>query len=749
MYCRYCGSKLKPGAKFCTSCGMKVESSEKTEETKTEAAAATEQTDTVAIARAEAEATTAEGADKKPAERKETEQKTAEQPKPSASMSPEEKKAEGGKSKKGLLLIPLFLLLAGLGVVLGIRIGSGLGPSGSAKQNDPFAKRDTQESGKAAGTESSESGAKSESAESRAESGSEGTKREEKLVLAAENTELGTLQRKIAELNSTAAAAQRIDLSAVNHAVGTRNPGESWNSDVFYTLEGYENRPGYVNKNLCRLEQKQLINAATGNRIDYVIYINPNDGVANKIVAIEYLVSGSLQVTEYYYDANRMPRFVYQYDIDNYVAGYAVPEKPGQRFLFGSDTLLTWREVRDGGFKWNCAANATEAERLRKSWPANTIFLYQNENADMRRAFDERESIMLNAAYNTYETVMNAQNLTSISGYAYDEQGNGIGAAAVRLYRNEDGKLLYESQTDADGKYQIYVPSEARQYMLQIAKQPYQACEIYGIGVESDQLVAYQTPVYLFERGGATIDYRLKLGDALHYNESRSGMQTVIASAINLREGINNRTGTIVATAKADASGEADVQLKPGVYTVELIASGYETVYDTLVARQNGETEREFFAAPTVGSGQVSIVLTWGAVPADLDSHLFTQRGTETSHVWFGSKEDSFGNDLDVDDTSSYGPETVTIKQFSAQDYYKYCVFDFTNGVRENTQSYELSNSGATVQVYTDQGLAATYHVPTNRPGVVWEIFEIRNGRITPIQRYYNYVSSQDWWMHS
>ena len=714
---------------------MKVESSEKTEETGAKAAAATEQTDTAATARAEAEATTAEGADK---------------PKPSASTPPEEKKTEGGKSKKGLLLIPLFLLLAGLGVVLGIRIGSGFGSGGgSIKQNDPFAKRDTQESGKAATAESSESGAKSESAESRAESGSEGTKREEKLVLAAENTELGTLQRKIAELNSTAAAAQRIDLSAVNHAVGTRNPGESWNSDVFYTLEGYENRPGYVNKNLCRLEQKQLINAATGNRIDYVIYINPNDGVANKIVAIEYLVSGSLQVTEYYYDANRMPRFVYQYDIDNYVAGYAVPEKPGQRFLFGSDTLLTWREVRDGGFKWNCAANATEAERLRKSWPANTIFLYQNESADMRRAFDERESIMLNAAYNTYETVMNAQNLTGISGYAYDEQGQGVENARVLLYRSEDRKLLYEGKTDADGRYRIVVPGESRQYELRLVKAPYRSCEIYGINVDSEQLAAYQTPVYFLPRGGAATDYRLRLGDALHYNESGSGMRTVFASVINVRAGINNRTGRIVSTAQTDGSGVASVKLRPGVYTVELVADGYETVYDTLVARSDGETEREFFAAPTVGSGQVSIVLTWGAVPADLDSHLFTQRGAESSHVWFGGKVDSFGNDLDVDDVSSYGPETVTIKQFSAQDYYKYCVFDFTNGVRENTQSYELSNSGATVQVYTDQGLAATYHVPTNRPGVVWEIFEIRNGRITPIQRYYNYVSSQDWWMHS
>nr|WP_314985969.1 zinc-ribbon domain-containing protein [uncultured Stomatobaculum sp.] len=733
MYCRYCGAELKPEAKFCTSCGMKIQPFGKAEEAKAEQPK-TEQTGVAAGAAAAVNAEAAKAAAPK-----------AEQPEPAAKMPPEEKKPEGGKSKKGLLLIPLFLLLAGLGVGVGIFIGS---RQGGGKESDPFAKRETRESSETSAEGSGESTAAEDASESGADGDSEAAEREEKFVLADENTELGALQRSIATLNSEAAAGQRIAINEIKHSVGVRNPGESWNSDVFYTLEGYENRPGYVNKNLCRLEQKQLINADTGNLIDYTVYINPNDGVANKIVAIEYLVSGGLQVTEYYYDANRMPRFVYQYLIDNYVAGYAVPDKAGERFLFGSDTLLTWRAVRDGGFKWNCAANASEAERLRKSWPANTIFLYQNENADMRRAFDERESIMLNAAYNTYETVMNAQNLTGISGYAYDEQGQGVENARVLLYRSEDRKLLYEGKTDADGRYRIVVPGESRQYELRLVKAPYRSCEIYGINVDSEQLAAYQTPVYFLPRGGAATDYRLRLGDALHYNESGSGMRTVFASVINVRAGINNRTGRIVSTAQTDGSGVANVKLRPGVYTVELVADGYETVYDTLVARSDGETEREFFAAPTVGSGQVSIVLTWGAVPADLDSHLFTQRGAESSHVWFGGKVDSFGNDLDVDDVSSYGPETVTIKQFSAQDYYKYCVVDFTNSVYNNFQSYELSNSGATVQVYTDQGLAATYHVPTNRPGVVWEIFEIRNGRITPIQRYYNYASTQDWWMH-
>ena len=498
MYCRYCGAELKPEAKFCTSCGMKIQPFGKAEEAKAEQPK-TEQTGVAAGAAA------AKAAAPK-----------AEQPEPAAKMPPEEKKPEGGKSKKGLLLIPLFLLLAGLeisfarptaltlgfaglGVGVGIFIGS---RQGGGKESDPFAKRETRESSETSAEGSSESTAAADASESGADGDGEAAEREEKFVLADENTELGALQRSIATLNSEAAAGQRIAINEIKHSVGVRNPGESWNSDVFYTLEGYENRPGYVNKNLCRLEQKQLINADTGNLIDYTVYINPNDGVANKIVAIEYLVSGGLEVTEYYYDANRMPRFVYRYLIDNYVAGYAVPDKAGERFLFGSDTLLTWRAVRDGGFKWNCAANASEAERLRKSWPANTIFLYQNENADMRRAFDERESIMLNAAYNTYETVMNAQNLTGISGYAYDEQGQGVENARVLLYRSEDRKLLYEGKTDADGRYRIVVPGESRQYELRLVKAPYRSCEIYGINVDSEQLAAYQTPVYFLPRGG-------------------------------------------------------------------------------------------------------------------------------------------------------------------------------------------------------------------------------------------------------
>lgn len=52
------------------------------------------------------------------------------------------------------------------------------------------------------------------------------------------------------------------------------------------------------------------------------------------------------------------------------------------------------------------------------------------------------------------------------------------------------------------------------------------------------------------------------------------------------------------------------------------------------------------------------VVLSWGEKPFDLDSHLIFPGG----HIYFDSKEGTDAN-LDVDDTDSYGPETVTISK--------------------------------------------------------------------------------------
>ena len=99
---------------------------------------------------------------------------------------------------------------------------------------------------------------------------------------------------------------------------------------------------------------------------------------------------------------------------------------------------------------------------------------------------------------------------------------------------------------------------------------------------------------------------------------------------------------------------------------------------------------------------------------------------------------------LDVDDTDGYGPETVTIDNVK-NGVYKYYVADYTHCSHDEVTSKEMSESDATIRIYTYRGLEKTFHVPKNQEGVIWEVFSIRNGRIVPAQRYYDSIEDKKW----
>ncbi|MBF0407716.1 MAG: hypothetical protein HQM10_10205 [Candidatus Riflebacteria bacterium] len=133
---------------------------------------------------------------------------------------------------------------------------------------------------------------------------------------------------------------------------------------------------------------------------------------------------------------------------------------------------------------------------------------------------------------------------------------------------------------------------------------------------------------------------------------------------------------------------------------------------------------------------KLRVVLTWGATPRDLDSHLTGPiSGDSRFHVYYGSRL-HYANDkkvamLDFDITSGYGTETVTIYDGSPAGTYRYSVYDWTNG--GNSNSSGLSNSGAKVLVYINGTLTATYEVPTEKFGYNWTVFEYDGTTLTPI----------------
>ena len=87
--------------------------------------------------------------------------------------------------------------------------------------------------------------------------------------------------------------------------------------------------------------------------------------------------------------------------------------------------------------------------------------------------------------------------------------------------------------------------------------------------------------------------------------------------------------------------------------------------------------------------------------------------------------------ELDLDDLSSYGPETVTIYD-QIDGTYRFSVHDYTN--RSSESSTALSNSGAQVRIYKGSGLLETFNVPTNMGGTLWTVFEMNGTNIVQKQ---------------
>lgn len=101
------------------------------------------------------------------------------------------------------------------------------------------------------------------------------------------------------------------------------------------------------------------------------------------------------------------------------------------------------------------------------------------------------------------------------------------------------------------------------------------------------------------------------------------------------------------------------------------------------VVVNTSDVDSELDNCLVVGESSAIVKLTWGANPRDLDTHLTgPQEGTDTRfRVYYANKDETIGNvtiNLDVDDTSSYGPEVLTIPSFVLPGRYRYSVYHYS-----------------------------------------------------------------------
>lgn len=319
--------------------------------------------------------------------------------------------------------------------------------------------------------------------------------------------------------------------------------------------------------------------------------------------------------------------------------------------------------------------------------------------------------------------------LVEVIGQVSDIGLEPLNGVSIRILQGEE--LKAETSTAANGEFSLQLPV-GQDYVLEASLTDYRT-ETMTFSVTAPG------PIYLeaIRLQLVTTDETGSISGCI--SDAATG-NPVPEVTINIRQGLGSYSGSILNTTSTNQEGVYSFEnLIPGGYTIELSAEGYTTAYYTVVViggqlntDQNGTITR------VLQEGETRIVLTWGATPSDLDSHLTgPTRDGNRFEIYYGYKQyyanEELAVQLDVDDTTGYGPETTTIYN-QLNGIYSFVVYNWSGET-------SLSHSLAKVQVYSGENLTAVFNVPTNRDGRYWEVFTIEGNSIHQVNRVFDRIS--------
>lgn len=351
---------------------------------------------------------------------------------------------------------------------------------------------------------------------------------------------------------------------------------------------------------------------------------------------------------------------------------------------------------------------------------------------------DEKRAVIANSfesvgiAYEDSEAWMSAHHIIGVVKDA-ETNANVIDAQVIAVRTDKElggGGIGY---TNGTGNYDVKVNRGI--YRVTVAADGYRLYTIENVDVSSwTNMNNYMETIYLVpaEWGDNTQNVFAsgKITNALT-GDALDGV------TVKFRNGAGNQSGSYVQTVAGldielttDSSGQYYTAALPaGNYTLEASKDGFITGYANIVAGNSDVCSNQNIAlTPELSGGTTRIVLTWAANPRDLDSHVV---GTLTDgtvfHTYFGNKSDYDGDievcNLDVDDTTGYGPETITLNPTNSAPYYYY--------IHRWAGSGTVASSEANIKVYQGSTLIAQFNVPTDQGEEdYWNVFAIVNGNL-------------------
>lgn len=287
--------------------------------------------------------------------------------------------------------------------------------------------------------------------------------------------------------------------------------------------------------------------------------------------------------------------------------------------------------------------------------------------------------------------------------------------ALIRAYDENDDEVA-STRSDSSGSYTLSL--SAGTYTLEISAGSYKKGKV-AIVVDSKGTTYVETFVLVsntFNMGS--------VNGMISNSITEAPVSDVI---VKFRKNWNNKTGIVVASTTTNTNGYFEIgDLSVGLYTIECYKSGYVTGYKNIFVLL-GSTHNAVLS-PTASDGTYRVVLTWGETPKDLDSHVLGSLSDGDSfHVYYRHKSQYDGDievcNLDVDDTTSYGPETITLMPNTTTPYYYY--------IYRYSGSGSIADSGAQIKLYSGDTLVRTFNVPTDQgKSDYWNVFAIVDGEV-------------------
>lgn len=292
-----------------------------------------------------------------------------------------------------------------------------------------------------------------------------------------------------------------------------------------------------------------------------------------------------------------------------------------------------------------------------------------------------------------------------------------ISGAAISVYQ---GNVLKKTVTsNSTGDYSIEL--DEGDYRLEIAAGGYISFSDYTT-VAAGTNTYMETFLMVQGKEGETSTAVGCIKNALS-GEGVSGV------TLSVRKGWNNtKHGDAVHSTTTNNNGNYSVTLPLGNYTLCASKNGYISSTVNIVIQPGITASQDGTMSPIITGNDFRIVLTWGENPRDLDSHVVGELSSGGGfHVYYGKKTAYDGVteicNLDVDDTSSYGPETITLTAANDAPYYYY--------VHHFSGIGTLASSEAQINVYQGESKIATFNVPTDQGGGrYWNVFAIKDGNL-------------------